>query len=227
MRISHARVLSVFMVLSLASHFALSQSPALAAFTEQGSTVLGGLNVSGRSALLADIDNDGDLDLFFQGGGSASQKLLRNNVIGAGSFTFTDITSTYLPSPTLQDSWSAAWGDYDGDGRIDVFVGQDNNGSGAQGFDSGDVFKNNWPEPFTNTSAATGLDDIGFHQNVAWADIDNDRDLDLMIGMEGPTEKHEIYLQGPANHFTPVGAAVGFQQNFGSGKPRLFCNLDT
>ena len=191
---------------------------ALATFTNQGATVLGGLNVSGRSASLADIDKDGDLDLFFQGGGSSSQKLLRNNVIGTGGFTFTDITSTFLPSPTLEDSWSAAWGDYDGDGRIDVFVGQDNSTNAAgviAGYDKGDLFKNNWPNPFTNTSVATGLNDSAFHQNVAWADIDNDHDLDMIIGMEGP-EKHQIYLQGPASQFTPVGAAVGIQAPYGS-----------
>ncbi len=195
----------------------LSASFSLAVFTEHGATVLGGLNVSGRSASLADIDGDGDLDLFFQGGGSSSQKLLLNNVIGTGNLTFTDITSTFLPTPTLEDSWSAAWGDYDGDGRIDVFVGQDNstNAAGVSlGYDKGDVFKNNWPNAFTNTSVATGLNDAEFHQNEAWVDIDNDRDLDLIIAMEGPA-KHQIYLQGPASNFTPVGAAVGFQQDFG------------
>lgn len=35
-------------------------------FTNQASTVLGGAALSARSASLADIDNDGDLDLFFQ-----------------------------------------------------------------------------------------------------------------------------------------------------------------
>jgi hypothetical protein len=50
---------------------------------------------------------------------------------------------------------------------------------------------------------------------VAWSDIDNDQDLDLLIAMEGP-EEHEIYLQGPAGTFTPVGASVGFQVPFGT-----------
>ena len=79
---------------------------------------------------------------------------------------------------------------------------------------TGDVLRNNGAS-FSNESAATNLDDPGFHQNVGWADIDNDLDLDLVIGMEGP-EKHEIYLQGPASQFTPVGAAVGIQVDFGT-----------
>ena len=100
-------------------------------------------------------------------------------------------------------------GDYDGDSYVDIFVGQSNIGA------SGDVLQNVFGAGFDNQSVAAGLDDPGFHQNVAWSDIDNDRDLDLIIAMEGP-EKHEIYLQGPAGSFTPVGAAVGFQEDFGT-----------
>ncbi len=88
---------------------------------------------------------------------------------------------------------------------MDVFVGSTNAAPAV-----GDVFRNT-TTGFVNTSAATGLADPGFHQNVAWADIDQDRDLDLLIAMEGPTEKHEIYIQGASGTFSPVGAAAGFQ----------------
>ncbi len=175
-------------------------------FSEQGSFILG-VNLDARSASLADIDNDGDLDLLFQGG-SGAQQLYRNNVIGTGALNFTNVSSR-LPAG-LSSSWSAAWGDYNGDGQVDVFVGQSNLGSA-----SGDVLRNNWPASFSNESTATGLDDPGFHQNVAWSDIDADRDLDLLIGMEGPDEPHEIYLQGSSGTFSPVGALVGFQQPVG------------
>jgi hypothetical protein len=184
-------------------------SNASAAFTEESLSVLGQPNIDARSASMADIDNDGDLDLFFQAVGTA-QRLYRNNFVGSGTLTFTNVTNT-LPtgSGAIGDSWSAAWGDYNGDGNIDVFVGQTNSGA------SGDVLRNDGAGGFTNTSTATGLNDPGFHQNVAWNDIDNDRDLDLMIAMEGP-EKHEIYLQGPTGSFSKVGAEVGFQQPLGT-----------
>ncbi len=190
----------------LGSLILASNSFAQPTFTEQGASILGGVDYEARSASLADIDEDGDLDLFFQGGFGA-QQLFRNDVDGDGKRTFVNISST-LP-PGLGVSWSAAWGDYDGDGKIDVFVGQTNFGA------SGDVLKNNGAAGFSNTSTATGLNDPGFHQNVAWIDIDNDLDLDLLIGMEGP-EKHEIYLQGPSNSFTKAGAAAGFQAPFGT-----------
>ncbi|MBA4106628.1 MAG: hypothetical protein C0485_12795 [Pirellula sp.] len=197
----------------LSSLLAVSLSNAASAettFTDQASTVLGGAALSARSASLADIDNDGDLDLFFQGSSGARQ-LYRNNVVGSGNGTlgYTNITST-LPSGSsaIGDSWSAAWGDYNGDGFVDVFVGQTNSST------SGDVLRNGG-NGFTNVSSAVGLNDPGFHQNVAWGDMNNDNRLDLIIGMEGP-EKHQIYLQGADGDFTPVGAASNFQQNFGT-----------
>jgi enediyne biosynthesis protein E4 len=152
---------------------------ASAAFTEQGTTILGSINYDSRSASLADIDNDGDLDLFFQGA-AAAQQLWRNNKInptGPSSMTFTNITSS-LPAGFSTSSWSAAWGDYDGDGMVDVFVGETNGGS-----ETGDVLRNT-PTGFLNKSVDVNLDDPSFHQNVAWNDIDNDNDLDLIIGME-------------------------------------------
>ena len=171
-------------------------SSALAVFTDVSTSIFvgasSGINFDSRSASLADIDGDGDLDLFFQGSGS-DQKLYRNNIIGTGTLSYTNVSSM-LPAG-LSSSWSAAWGDYDGDGKVDVFVGQSNNiGSAA-----GDVLRNNGTS-FSNESTATGLNDPGFHQNVAWADIDNNHHLDLIIGMEGPapTSIRFIYKIMPA-----------------------------
>lgn len=180
-------------------------SGAAQTFSDFGGTVLG-VDLNARSASLADIDNDGDLDLFFQGALGA-QKLYRNGLIGGAGLGFTD-ASSLLPTG-LGSSWSSAWADVNGDGLVDVFVGQSNLGAAT-----GDYLLNAGASGFGNASVATGLNDAGFHQNVAWADIDNDLDLDLVLGMEGP-QKHEIYLQGPGSNFTPVGSAVGFQEDLG------------
>ena len=190
--------------------FVLSSAlPAFAVFTEQGATMLNGTFYDARSASLADIDNDGDLDLYFQGA-STSRQVWLNNIIGTGARTFTNVTSTWLAGITTTDSWSAAWGDYNSDGKIDVFIGQTNSGSLT-----GRLLRNTGTA-FVDDSVATGLNDPGFAQNVGWVDINNDHKLDLLIGMEGPAEKNEIYLQGPAGHFTAVGAAAGFQQAYGN-----------
>lgn len=183
-------------------------TPALAGFTNHGFTLFAGgsVNHDSRSASLADIDNDGDLDLYFQGA-AGSQKLYKNGLVGGAGLGFTD-ASSLLPAG-LSSSWSAAWADVNGDRLPDVFVGQSNLGvTGSFLLNAGDF-------GFSNQSAQRGLADPGFHQNLAWSDIDRDNDLDLVIGMEGP-ERHEIYLQQPGGSFTAAGAAAGFQIDFGS-----------
>ncbi|TWT76891.1 ASPIC and UnbV [Posidoniimonas polymericola] len=196
----------VALIAALLASGAPSRQAAAQTFSNSGTAVLSA-NVDGRSASLGDYDNDGDLDLFFQGGGSA-QRFYRNNLVENGHLSFTDLTSLVVPGG-LGPSWSAAWGDYDGDGLVDIFVGQSNIGA------SGDSLHNNAGFSFSNSSVAVGLNDPGFHQNVAWNDIDGDHVLDLIIGMEGP-EKHEIYLQAADGTFDPVGALVGVQEDFGT-----------
>ena len=70
----------------------------------------------GMGVAAADYDNDGDTDLYISGYPSGA--LLRNN----GDGTFTDATAgAGVPN---QGEWgaSAAWFDYDNDGRLDLFI---------------------------------------------------------------------------------------------------------
>ncbi len=180
--------------------------PAQAAFTEQRESWLNFFSVTGYSASLADIDNDGDLDLLFAGANVNAQQLFRNNTINVGgtaSKTFTNVTSTMWETPSYNTStWSAAWADYNGDGLVDVFVGQNNNG-----VPRGRLMKNTGAG-FVDVSIETGLSSYGFAQNVAWADMNNDNLLDMVIGMEN-TEPNTIYLQNSAHQFTPVAPENG------------------
>ncbi|MEO1497090.1 MAG: CRTAC1 family protein [Planctomycetota bacterium] len=184
--------------------------PATADFTDFGSSLLG-VNLNSRSASLADIDNDDDLDLLFQGS-TGAQKLYRNE-LETGSLGFT-LQSDWTNLGVTAGSWSTAWGDINGDGFVDAFVGQSNIGQ------VGDVLVNDGTGGFINESFSRNLADPGFHQNVAWADMNNDNRLDLVIAMEGPDpfvdERHEIYLQDASGSFTAAGAAAGFQQDFGT-----------
>jgi hypothetical protein len=65
-----------------------------------------------------DFDNDGDLDLFVANDGQ-NNMLFENG--GPPSYTFTRITTGAIVTDG-GNSFGAVWGDYDGDGDLDLFV---------------------------------------------------------------------------------------------------------
>ena len=68
---------------------------------------------------LADLDGDGDLDLFLPGLGNDPSRLYRNN----GDATFTDVTpGSGLDLIEAEFSFSPAFGDYDLDGDLDMLL---------------------------------------------------------------------------------------------------------
>ena len=200
----HYKTLITSAVVALA---APSLSPAQT-FEERGAEILGNIgNEHARSGSFADYDNDGDPDLFIQGTVQA-QRLLRNNTIGSGSATFTDVTVEVGLDNLDQYGRSSAWADYDGDGDVDLFLGREHSGNGDT---RGDLFRNMLMEGgtgFVNFGAQTGLDDPYNHENVAWVDIDQDGDLDLLVLMF--SQPHELYEQFAPGQFRPIGEETGF-----------------
>ena len=83
----------------------------------------GGLNIES-----GDYNNDGNLDLWFhgawlEGAGDLPNSLLRNN----GDGTFTDVTFKLGLADVNRPTQTAGWSDFDNDGDLDLFVGNENN----------------------------------------------------------------------------------------------------
>ena len=128
-----------------------------------------------------DFDNDNDLDALLQGPNFT--KLYRND--GAGIFTL-------LATPFVA-GYSAACGDYNNDGFIDIAI-------------SGDptlLYKNNGNGTFTE-QVSTTLPGTSTNGTMDWGDFDNDGDLDIAMTGEsvanGRTSK--IFRNNGNNTFT-------------------------
>ncbi len=124
------------------------------------------------SAVWGDYDSDGDLDILLTGGGAGGRvaKIYRND---AGSFEEDTGASGGL---TGVDYSSAAWGDYDSDGDLDILL------SGrevAPGWDFVTKLYPNDDGDFELDPAGSGL--TGISGSLAWGDYDSDGDLDIIL----------------------------------------------
>ena len=135
----------------------------------------GGLNM-----VQADYDNDGDLDLvvlrgaWLRAAGRHPNSLLRND--GAG--TFTDVTFDAGLGEVHYPSHSAAWGDYDNDGDLDLYVG---NESSRELVAPSQLFRNNGDGTFTDVAQAAVVANYRYAKAVVWGDYNGDGLQDLYV----------------------------------------------
>jgi penicillin G amidase len=130
---------------------------------------------------VADIDNDGDLDLFVASYGS--NFLYRNE----GSGTFTEVAATFGLSGGDRATPSR-WGDYDNDGRPDLYVSS----YVDQPVKEHDFLFHNDGGRFRDVRTAVGLT-LGATHGVQWVDFDGDGDLDLSLANNNPNGAHPLY----------------------------------
>ena len=130
------------------------------------------------AVIAADYDADGDLDLFFTQT-SLPNVLMRNE----GGFKFVDVSA----AAGVDDDGAGkgpAWGDYDNDGWIDLYVTNRTMTFGTLNRDI--LYHNNGDGTFTDVSAANGLGqtDSSGHQAI-FLDYDRDGDCDLYLSNDG------------------------------------------
>ena len=167
--------------------------------------------VGGLNMVQADYDNDGSVDvLVLRGGWMGAEgrfplSLLRNN----GDGTFADVTRE-AGLLRLAPSQTATWLDYDGDGRLDLFVGNESS-PGAE--HPCELYHNDGDGRFSERGKDAGLDFVGFVKGVVSGDYDNDGRPDLYVSVWGG-DNLLFRNGGPASaeggwRFTNVAAAAG------------------
>ena len=121
----------------------------------------------------ADLDNDGDLDLYL-GSGNGDIKYYENN---AGVFTYIDfVYAKQMPVDVPTGNTDPVFQDMDNDGDEDLIVGS-TDGKLYFFTKSGDVFSANG---FIQADGTTI--DVGTYSSPFFIDIDNDGDDDLIVG---------------------------------------------
>jgi enediyne biosynthesis protein E4 len=170
---------------------------------------------------VADFDNDGFPDIYVTG--VNRNTLYHNN----GDGTFTDVTERAGVAgigPNGKKLWSvsAAWIDYDNDGRLDLFVSNYLDWTfetskvcgppgrrlscsptmykGEQNF----LYHNNGDGTFTDVSAATGIaEHIGKGMGVAIADYNGDGWMDIFVAND--KERNFLFKNREGKSFEEVG----------------------
>jgi hypothetical protein len=182
--------------------------------------LLGGFNL-----IQADYNNDGHLDVFVIRGawlgkaGRIPNSLLRNN----GDGTFTDVTFKSGLGDVHYPSQTAAWGDYDNDGDLDLFVGNEplfesESDSDVDGFLGQEspatfeavpchLFRNDGRGRFTDVAKSAGVENRRFTKAVGWGDYNGDRFPDLYVS--NLYQPNRLYRNNGYGTFTDVAEDLG------------------
>ncbi len=207
----------------------------------------------GSGAAWGDYDNDGWLDLFVANeagpltmseeelqSSPAHCSLYHNNADG----TFTEV-SAKAGVDLRAIAIAVAWGDYNNDGYVDLFVTT---------YGENKLYHNNKDGTFTDITQKAGLDNYtGFWAGASWGDYNLDGAIDLYVcgyvkyektnenafaqqyNVEVPTsinpssfapERNLLFLNNNNGTFSEVASEAGVADTKGRSLSAIWCDLD-
>ena len=161
----------------------------------------------GRGATTGDFNGDGWPDIYVTSGGDLEigdfpgrNRLYRNN----GDGTFTNVAAAAGVNETDTSATNAtgsAFGDYDLDGDLDLFV------CGWQGTNGNRLFRNDGDGTFTDVTVAAGIG-FGFDGfSPRFVDMNGDRYPELLIAADFVTSRY--FLNDGDGTFTNITSSTG------------------
>jgi hypothetical protein len=175
-------------------------------------------------ALLVDLDNDGDRELFL-GRSTGQNYLFCNN----GNGTFTDVSAT----ANLGGLWvaTASAADYDNDGKVDLYLGRyldprknlpstnffTRNGEGNS------LLHNEGGLRFRDVTQSAGVREGGLTLGLCWGDYDKDGFSDVYVAND--FGRSVLYHNNHDGTFTDVASRTGALY-LGYGMSASFADID-
>lgn len=156
---------------------------------------------------VADIDNDGDVDVLVVNHANENEFLYRNN----GNKTFTKITEGAVVN-SVAYSVGSAFGDLDNDGDLDLMV---TNAFAGNSQVKNFLYLNNGDGTFVKVDSGVVSTDLGWSYGVAFGDYDRDGDLDIATAnCFSANQNNSLYKNmGNSNKWLTI-KAVGKVSNF-------------
>jgi FG-GAP-like repeat/ASPIC and UnbV/Transmembrane protein 131-like N-terminal/Abnormal spindle-like microcephaly-assoc'd, ASPM-SPD-2-Hydin len=159
-----------------------------------GQNKLGNNGSDARGVTWADVDNDGDLDVFIANF-NAPSAVLKNN---KGVFANQSGGLGLFASDNTPKATGGIWLDFNNDSRMDLFVVKD----GAANL----LFKNVGGFQFANVAGSAGVDSKGPGRAAVSADFNNDGLQDLYV--VNFQKKNKMYFNNGNETFKDVSASA-------------------
>ncbi|WP_430969085.1 CRTAC1 family protein [Spongiimicrobium sp. 2-473A-2-J] len=167
--------------------------------------------ISASMACWADIEGDGDLDVFVVSSGRGSNLVFKNK----GDGQFEQMEGHMLNSGTGRGR-ACACGDANGDGLPEFYV------ANAQTTNEYYVNLGNWD--FQKVEKGHLVEDIGYSYGVSWADYDDDGDMDLFLA--NFDKKNFLYTNDGFGNLGPVKKGAVAEQVGGASKGHSWGDYD-
>jgi hypothetical protein len=134
---------------------------------------------------------------------------------------FTDVTAA-AGIARAAPTYDATVGDFDGDGNLDVYVG--NHGTGAV------LLRNLGDGRFADVIGASGVEPLGDQHGTGWTDYDNDGLLDLYVSVGAgrglATKSNRLYHNEGGGTFRDVAVSAGVEDPNGRARAVAWLDFD-
>ena len=184
-------------------------------FTQQTGTEY----VFSQRTNFVDINNDGHLDAFVCHDVAPNVYYINdgNGVLQFNQGGIGDVVDG--------GNYGSLWVDHDNDGDLEVFLSKCTGGVTMANINQ--LFQNNGDGTFTDVAPQLGLDDDIQTWSTAWGDLDNDMDMDMMIGVFSFVNGgHKLLRNNGNGTYTDITAGSGFDTNTASGVENVTHDFD-